>query len=78
MDVAIVGIGLHPVGRSEGMSGLQQGAHAARLALSDAGAEWKDMQLLAKGEYPWEKKIGANNPPLKTEHGWLQIYHGVS
>ena len=39
--------------------------------------EWKDMKLLAKGEYPWEKKIGANNPPLKTPHGWLQIYHGV-
>lgn len=39
--------------------------------------EWKDMKLLAKGEYAWEKKIGANNPPLKTPHGWLQIYHGV-
>lgn len=39
--------------------------------------EWKEMKLLAKGEYPWEEKIGANNPPLKTEHGWLQIYHGV-
>lgn len=39
--------------------------------------EWKDMQLLAQGEHEWEEKIGANNPPLKTKHGWLQIYHGV-
>ena len=23
------------------------------------------MKLLAKGEYPWEEKIGANNPTLK-------------
>jgi predicted GH43/DUF377 family glycosyl hydrolase len=24
-----------------------------------------------------EKKIGAGAPPFKTEHGWLEIYHGV-
>lgn len=47
------------------------------LARSDDLLEWKDMKLLAKGEFPWEEKIGANNPPLKTEYGWLQIYHGV-
>lgn len=47
------------------------------IAESDDVLAWKDMRLLAKGEYPWEEKIGANNPPLKTEHGWLQIYHGV-
>ena len=23
------------------------------------------------------EKIGANNPPLKTDSGWLQIYHAV-
>lgn len=47
------------------------------LAANDDLLQWKDMKLIAKGEYPWEEKIGANNPPLKTEHGWLQIYHGV-
>ncbi|MCA0900551.1 thiolase family protein [Microbulbifer agarilyticus] len=45
MDVAIVGIGIHPFGRTPGLSGLQQGAYAARLALKDAGVEWKDMQF---------------------------------
>ncbi|MBY6189886.1 thiolase family protein [Microbulbifer agarilyticus] len=45
MDVAIVGIGIHPFGRTAGLSGLQQGAYAARLALKDAGVEWKDMQF---------------------------------
>ena len=33
-DVAIIGIGIHPFGRTEGMTGLQQGVHAAREALS--------------------------------------------
>lgn len=47
------------------------------VARSDDLLEWKEMKLLAKGEFPWEKKVGANNPPLRTDHGWLQIYHGV-
>jgi hypothetical protein len=29
-EVAIIGIGIHPFGRTEGMTGLQQGVHAAR------------------------------------------------
>ncbi|WP_346839451.1 thiolase family protein [Microbulbifer sp. SAOS-129_SWC] len=45
MDVAIVGIGIHPFGRTPERSGLQQGAFAARLALKDAGVEWRDMQF---------------------------------
>jgi acetyl-CoA acetyltransferase len=49
MDVAIVGIGIHPFGRTPDRSGLQQGAHAARLALQDAGVEWKDIQFAFGG-----------------------------
>ncbi len=44
-DVYIVGIGIHPFGRTDGLSGIQQGAHAARVALADAGLEWRDMQF---------------------------------
>lgn len=49
MDVAIVGLGLHPFGRSAGMSGLQQGAAAVRAALKDAGVNWKDIQFAFGG-----------------------------
>lgn len=49
MDVAIVGIGIHPFGRTPERSGLQQGAFAARAALKDAGAEWKDMEFAYGG-----------------------------
>jgi acetyl-CoA C-acetyltransferase len=49
MDVAIIGIGIHPFGRTEGMSGLEQGAFAVRQALRDAGLEWKDMQFAFGG-----------------------------
>lgn len=34
-------------------------------------------KLLAQAKYSWECKIGGNTPPLKTEYGWLTIYHGV-
>ena len=47
------------------------------IACSNDLLAWKKLQLLAQGEQPWEEKIGANNPPLRTPHGWLQIYHGV-
>ena len=40
-DVAIIGIGLHPFGRTDGLSGQAQGAHAVREALKDAGVLWE-------------------------------------
>jgi len=49
VDVAIIGIGLHPFGRTESMSGLQQGAAAVRHALADAGVDWKQMQFAFGG-----------------------------
>lgn len=33
--------------------------------------------LLMKGEEWWEQKLGGNTPPIKTEEGWLMLYHGV-
>ena len=51
MDVAIIGIGIHPFGRTEGVSGRDQGVYAARQALKDAGLEWKDMQFAYGGSF---------------------------
>jgi acetyl-CoA acetyltransferase len=48
-DVAIVGIGISPFGRHEGVSGLSQGAAAVRRALGDAGLTWDDVQFAAGG-----------------------------
>lgn len=48
-DVAIVGIGMHRFGRTEGVSGRQQGAVAARRALADAGMKWDQIQVAAGG-----------------------------
>jgi acetyl-CoA C-acetyltransferase len=48
-DVAIVGIGIHPFGRHDGVSGRAQGAVAARAALRDAGIAWPDVQFAFGG-----------------------------
>jgi acetyl-CoA acetyltransferase len=44
-DVHIVGAGIHPFGRHDDKTGLDQGVHAVREALADAGLSWTDMQF---------------------------------
>ena len=49
MDVAIIGIGLHPFGRTDGVAGLEQGACAINAALKDADLRWDDVQFAYGG-----------------------------
>ena len=44
-DVHIVGAGIHPFGRHDDKTGLDQGVEAVREALADAGLAWEDMQF---------------------------------
>ena len=48
-DVAIVGAGIHPFGRHEGVTGLDMAVHAARAALADAGVTWSEIGFAAGG-----------------------------
>lgn len=48
-DIAIIGIGLHPFGRHEGVNAIQMGVRAANLALDDAGLRWQDIQSAYAG-----------------------------
>jgi acetyl-CoA acetyltransferase len=48
-DVFIVGVGIHRFGRTDGMSGLDQGVFAVREALRDAGVAWPDIQFAYGG-----------------------------
>ena len=33
--------------------------------------------MLATAKYEWETKIGGNTPPIRTDFGWLTLYHAV-
>lgn len=47
--------------------------------LDDLAGGMHGHRLVMKSEQPWEnRKIGAGPPPIKTEEGWLLIYHGVT
>ena len=59
MDVAIVGIGIHPFGRTDGVTGLEQGVVAARKAL-DGQAAWLRANDRLAGGLPMLEKIGFN------------------
>lgn len=60
-EVCIVGIGIHPFGRTDGRSGLEQGVHAVRAALADAGIDWPQVQFAYGGS------DAAGNPDTMVE-----------
>jgi predicted GH43/DUF377 family glycosyl hydrolase len=49
------------------------------LRRSEDLAHWTTVGPVLRGRpHYWDELIGAGPPPLKTEHGWLLIYHGVA
>ena len=48
-DVAIVGIGISPFGRHDGVSGLAQGAVAVRRRSTTPALPWSDVQFATGG-----------------------------
>lgn len=47
--------------------------------LDDLSGGMHGHRLVMKSEQRWEgRKIGPGAPPIKTDEGWLLIYHGVS
>jgi predicted GH43/DUF377 family glycosyl hydrolase len=47
------------------------------ISTGDDLLDFKNSQILVKAKYDWEHKIGGNTPPIKTQHGWLTLYHAV-
>ncbi len=51
---------------------------AVWISKADDLLGFRKSELLIKAKFDWEaSKIGINTPPIKTEHGWLTIYHAV-
>ncbi len=47
------------------------------IAFSPDLKHWGDHQPLYRGQSAWENgRVGAGAPPIRTERGWLEIYHG--
>lgn len=57
----------------------QISAWSVWISYSPDLVHWGDSRVLFKSEpYHWdEMKVGPGAPPIKTDKGWLNIYHGV-
>jgi len=56
--------------------GVEQAA--AWISSADDLLGFRTSSLLIKQTYDWEAgKMGVNTPPVKTDHGWLTLYHAV-
>ena len=48
------------------------------ICFSEDLEHWTEPQLVIKPEFEWEdNRIGGASPPIRTEQGWLVLYHGV-
>jgi len=48
------------------------------IAYSDDLGKWHDTRILMGPREGWEYfKVGAGPPPIKTEKGWLLVYHAM-
>jgi acetyl-CoA acetyltransferase len=77
-DVAIVGIGMHPFGRHDGVSGREQAVHAAREALTDAGIGWEEVEFAFGGS-----RDGGDADTLVSELGltglpFVNVWNGCA
>src|SRR3546814_8506944 len=75
-DVAIVGIGIHPFGRTDGVSGRAQGAFAARQALADAGVQWSDIQFAYGGSHAAGDADSLVSDLGLTGAPFINVHHG--
>jgi acetyl-CoA acetyltransferase len=77
-DVAIIGVGLHPFGRFPGKSAIEMGAAAARLAMKDAGIEWRQVQFAFGGSYEVDNPDSIVNQLGMTGIPFFNMYNGCA
>ena len=64
--------------RHQGSDGVKTGT-AITCSHSEDRLIWQDVAEVFSGRpHYWDELIGSGPPPLKTEAGWLHIYHGVA
>lgn len=61
-------------------SSVALGGNYIWLAQSPDGVHWGKHQCIIKTRHgAWDSaRVGAGAAPIKTEHGWLEIYHGAT
>jgi hypothetical protein len=77
-EVAIIGIGLHPFGRHDELSGRAQGALALRAALEDAGVSWEKVGVAYGGSHDAGNADALVKPSSMARFAASLMFCGVS
>lgn len=67
-----------PIGHVGTDTGHSEPHPCIRISFSDDLRTWTEPEVVARPEFKWEdNRIGGSTPPVRTERGWLVLYHGV-
>src|SRR5262245_43066859 len=78
VDVAIVGVGLHPFGRFPGRSAIEMAAGAVWGACADAGVPWSDVQVAFGGSYTVDNPDAVIAQLGLTGIPFMDVYNGCA
>jgi beta-1,2-mannobiose phosphorylase / 1,2-beta-oligomannan phosphorylase len=67
-----------PIGFVETDTGHSEEHPAIRISFSEDLRTWTEPEVIIRPAFHWEdNRIGGSAPPIRTESGWLVLYHGV-
>jgi predicted GH43/DUF377 family glycosyl hydrolase len=67
-----------PIGFVDTDTGHGEEHPCIRISFSEDLRTWSEPEAVLRPEFAWEdNRIGGAAPPIRTEAGWLVLYHGV-
>jgi len=67
-----------PIGFVDMDTGHSEEHPSIRISYSTDLKTWSEPEVVICPQFKWEdNRIGGSAPPVRTEHGWLVLYHGV-
>lgn len=67
-----------PIGFVDTDTGHSEEHPSIRISYSTDLKTWSEPEVVIRPKFKWEdNRIGGATPPIRTERGWLVLYHGV-
>jgi predicted GH43/DUF377 family glycosyl hydrolase len=67
-----------PIGYVDTDTGHGEEPPSIRISYSPDLKTWTEPKVIIRPAFKWEdNRIGGSTPPVRTERGWLVLYHGV-
>jgi predicted GH43/DUF377 family glycosyl hydrolase len=67
-----------PIGFVDTNTGHGEEHPSIRISFSTDLRTWTEPEIVIRPEFKWEdNRIGGSTPPVRTDRGWLVLYHGV-